>query len=44
MKDYVKIEKSISQIITKLNKLKKTARGVCMKLSTKKSKISKKIT
>ena len=38
MKDYVTIEKGISEIILKLNKLKKTAKDVCIKISSKKFK------
>ena len=36
MKDYLSIEKGISEIIQKLNKLKKTAKDVCINISVKK--------
>ena len=36
MKDYLSIEKGISEIIHKLNKLKKTAKDVCINISVKK--------
>lgn len=38
MKDYLTIEKSISEIINKLNKLKKTAKEVCIKFSVTRKK------
>ena len=43
MKDYLTIEKGISEIINKLNKLKKTAKEVCIKFSVtrKRGKITK---
>ena len=43
MKDYLTIEKGISEIINKLNKLKKTAKDVCIKFSVtrKRGKITK---
>ena len=36
MKDYLSIEKGISEIIHKLNKLKKTAKDVCVNISIRK--------
>jgi|UniRef100_A0A6C0D3P1 hypothetical protein len=36
MKDYLSIEKGISEIIHKLNKLKKTAKDVCINISVNK--------
>ena len=36
MKDYLSIEKGISEIINKLNKLKKTAKDVCINISINK--------
>jgi hypothetical protein len=43
MKDYLTIEKGISEIINKLNKLKKTAKEVCIKFAVtrKRGKITK---
>jgi hypothetical protein len=43
MKDYLTIEKGINDIINKLNKLKKTAKEVCIKFSNtrKRGKITK---
>ena len=41
MKDYVSIKKEINEIINKLNKLKKTAKDVCINISIKKGKTKK---
>ena len=38
MKDYLSIEKGISEIIHKLNKLKKTAKDVCINISFNKKR------
>ena len=37
MKDYLSIEKGITEIINKLNKLKKTAKDVCINIYSKKN-------
>jgi hypothetical protein len=41
MKDYLSIEKGITEIINKLNKLKKTAKDVCINIYSKKNKPKK---
>ena len=41
MKDYLSIEKGISEIIHKLNKLKKTAKDVCINISVTKKRVKK---
>ena len=38
MKDYLSIEKGISEIIYKLNKLKKTAKNVCINIALSKKR------
>ena len=41
MKDYLSIEKGITEIINKLNKLKKTAKDDCINIYSKKNKPKK---